>query len=778
VRRLLLLALLLVPVQRTTANDVPPSGSATPEPTILEVTVNEQSAGLTLVVRREPDGALLIRTADLPRLRLKTPDDGLVMVDGEQYARLGEELGATVAFDEATQSARVDLPAEAFLPTRSQAASPDSPPITPAGLGGFINYDAFGERVEGTKSAGGIVELGLFGARGVVTHSQLGQASDDLASTTRLDTTWTLDFPDRLATLRVGDAISAPGTWGRSVRFGGLQFGTNFATQPTLVTTPLLHARGEAIVPSTVDVFVNGRRVASEDVPPGPFSIDRLPPITGAGELQVVVTDALGRQQVVAQPYYTGRSLLRPGLSEYSFEAGAVRQDYGLRSNSYRDIVLAGTFRRGVTDRFTAGFHVESQSGGATAAGVDTAWQAGEVGILTLSAAAGGDGSPGWLGGIGFERNGPFASVFLRTQYRSERFAQLASASLRMQPRQLDFGGVALNLGRSGNLQFSYGRQTYWSGPGTQVLGLGHTVTLGTLGYLGLIASRTIGQDDSTDVFLNWTMSLGERRTAGLGLQHSPGRADGPALEANASLQKTLPAGSGTGYYVSLSSSEDARLDYALKGDAGLVGVQYARRNGSDGWRASAAGGLAITAAGAMPSRRLDRSFAVVHVADYPGMTVYVENQAIGRTDHRGRLLVDSLRPFESNTISIDPKELPLDASLSTPTTNVTPAYRSGPVVRFPVTRAKAATLRLAVADGSPVPAGATVATSRERAPVGLDGLVYLAQAAGRQEGRAEWAGGSCRFTFERPDGPDPQPDLGTVACYRDNHGSLQPSEQ
>jgi len=55
------------------------------------------------------------------------------------------------------------------------------------------------------------------------------------------------------------------------VRFGGVQFGTNFSTQPMLVTTPLLAAHGEAVVPSTVDVFVNGRPVASESVPPGPF---------------------------------------------------------------------------------------------------------------------------------------------------------------------------------------------------------------------------------------------------------------------------------------------------------------------------------------------------------------------------------------------------------------------------------------------------------------------------------------------------------------------------
>ena len=49
-----------------------------------------------------------------------------------------------------------------------------------------------------------------------------------------------------------------------------------------------------------------------------------------------------------------------------------------------------------------------------------------------------------------------------------------------------------------------------------------------------------------------------------------------------------------------------------------------------------------------MPSRRLDQSFAVVEVADYPGMTVFVENQPIGRTDKKGRVLLDSLRAYEA----------------------------------------------------------------------------------------------------------------------------------
>ncbi len=151
--------------------------------------------------------------------------------------------------------------------------------------------------------------------------------------------------------------------------------------------------------------------------------------------------------------------------------------------------------------------------------------------------------------------------------------------------------------------------------------------------------------------------------------------------------------------------------------------------------------------------------------ADYPGMTVYVENQPVGRTDRRGRVLLESLRAYESNHVSVDPSELPLDAVLAMPAMAVTPAYRSGPVVRFPVLRSSAATLRLVQPDGAPVPPAAVVTTRHEQVPVALDGLVYLTVAAGRQDATAEWAGQRCSFSFERPEQGDPQPHLGNVTC-------------
>lgn len=742
---------------------------------IVEIKVNDQESGPTLIVRRDSTGALLIRGSDLSQLRLRTPSVSSVTIEGERYYRFDASIGAQVVFDDVTQTVQLTLPPSAFVATRSNALSPDAPQVTTARLGGFLNYELYGEKIDDDTQFGTIMEAGAFGRFGVLTATALGQSADSGPSAVRLDSTWRLDFPERLQTLRVGDSISTAGAWGRAARFGGVQFGTNFSTQPTLITTPLLSAQGEAVLPSTVDVFVNGQRVSSEAVPPGPFTIDRVPPINGAGQLQVVVTDALGRQQVLSQPYYSGRSLLRAGLNEYSLEAGAIREDYALRSNAYGDIVAAATYRRGVTDNFTAEVHAEGQQDGASALGFDTALQVGNLGIVSLTGAAGGEGEVGYLAGVGFERNGPRISVFGRTRFTSEHFAQLGSSEENARPKQRSFVGLGFNFGHAGNLQLSYGHQSNWSSPDSGAFGLSHSVTLGNFGYLNLVASRTTGDDPSTDLFLSWTLPLGERRTASMALQYSPDVSDQDGFEAVASLQQSLPAGTGAGYYVAVSSQENAQLDYYYQGSAGLVGVQYARRNDQDGWRANASGGLAITAAGLMPARTLSESFAVVDLDDYEGLTVFLENQPVGRTDGKGRVLLDSLRAYEDNTVSIDPRELPLDASLATPSMTVTPAWRSGPVVQFPIVRASAATLRLLQSDGRPVPAGATVTTLSEQAPVALDGLVYLTAAQGRQQATAEWSGHRCIFSFDRPAQAGPQPDLGNIRCDADRKSPVKP---
>jgi outer membrane usher protein len=736
---------------------------------VVELRLNGVTVPEALLVRFAADGALLIRDSDLAALRLKTPASGQVSIAGERYYRFADGDGRTLSFDAATQSVELTLPASAFVAT-SESGVRREIPVPTVSPGGFLNYEISLQETDEQALGGAFLEGGVFGYFGVVTTTGVARSGSEAASSARLDTTWAHDFPERLASLRVGDSINATGAWGRAARFAGVQYGTNFATQPTLVTTPLLAASGEAIVPSTVEVFVNGMPAGTTEVPPGPFQIRNVPAINGAGQMQVVVTDALGRQQVIAQDFYSGATLLQPGLDEYSFELGAIRENYGQRSFDYGDWIAAATWRRGLTDVVTAELHAEGSGAGNAALGADVALRVGRLGILSATVAGGGDDvDSGVLTGLGFEHSGRRFSVFTRSQWYSRGFAQLGTVRGQPAPRQQSFVGLGLNLATRGSLQLAYGLQSDWSGLEVTTIGAGYSRSLGDWGFLNFSTSVSTAEQRATELQLGWTLPFGERASTSTVLRQRSSQDEGSESEAVFDVQQSLPVGSGSGYDLRVSTSSDLRLGYAYQGRAGMVSLDYASEDGSKGARAGAIGGLAITGDGVLPSRVLDQSFAIVTVADYAGIPVYVDNQPIGRTDHKGRVLIDRLRAYEANDVRVDVLALPMDASLDREEIRVTPAWRSGTVVAFPVKRARALTLRLVLADGRSVPAGASVEVGSTTTAVAREGLVYLADsAAGPQQGRVRWPGQGCSFAFNREESGEPVPDLGTVTCRDD----------
>jgi outer membrane usher protein len=742
------------------------AGAAEFTPLILDLRLNAQADGVTVVVERDATGELWLAAADLQKLRLAVPDAQPRVIDGTAHYPLAAFAGTSLRIDEATQSADIAVAPGAFVPTRIGYDARSDVPVTPARPGAFINYDVSVAREDGERASGAQVELGFFDSAAVATTSFVATDTGTGRDFTRLDTAVTRDFPEQLATLRVGDSISTAGAWGQAARYAGVHFGTNFATQPTLVTTPLLGTEGVATVPSTVDVFVNGRRIAREDVPPGPFSIERLPAINGAGEMQVVVTDVLGRQQVLSQPYYSGSALLRAGLDEYAFDLGSLRSDFGVHANRYGDLAGAATWRRGLTERWTGEAHLEFESGGATAVGLDSAWRVGDFAIASSTlAASASDSGTGWLTGVGLEHNGPRFNLFGRARFDSERLALIGQEPWMPHLKLRTFLGGGMRLSHAGSIQVAAAVQSYWDTGTVRTLSATWSLTLFDAGYLSLSASHSATRGgDSTDVYLMFTMPLGDQRTASVGLSRapSPGRED---LEGTVTLQKNHPLGAGYGYYSMLSSSGDYVLDYGLYGSAGNLGVQLARRNDVNGQRLQAQGGIAITEVGVLATRPLDQSFAVVEVADYPDLTVYLENHPIGRTDEHGRLLIDRLRPYEANRISLDPREVPMDAALATREIAVAPRWRSGPVVRFPVEHAHALTLHLVRDDGTPVPAGAQVVLDQRSFPVALGGLVYLEGVTRTVDARAQWSSDGCAFEVVPAASDEPMPDLGTVTC-------------
>ena len=212
---------------------------------------------------------------------------------------------------------------------------------------------------QGRTSTSGLLELGGFAGWGTVQTRLLARDLNGKATAVRLDTTWTRDQPLKVASLRVGDAISGTSSWGGAVRFGGVQWSTNFSTQPGFIAFPLPGVSGEAALPSTVDLYVDSALRMSREVPSGPFSIQDLPVTTGQGDARLVVRDILGREQVITQPFYATPRLLKPGLQEYSYELGFVRRNFGTDSNNYGRPLVVGTHRSGITKHFTGELHGE-----------------------------------------------------------------------------------------------------------------------------------------------------------------------------------------------------------------------------------------------------------------------------------------------------------------------------------------------------------------------------------------------------------------------------------
>ena len=745
---------------------------------VLEVTLSDTQPGEMMVVLRDAEGRLYLEEKDFARLRLHVPQTAPFMYEGRRFFEPKAIKGCSVAIDESLQRAVITAPASTLDTTHLSAAERRSPDVTPASPGAFLNYQLSAQQIDGQNLGGAYAELGVFAGAGVLTSTGVarygGTGTGIDNQLVRLDTAFTRDFPATLETLNLGDAISDGASWGNAVRYAGVRWSRNFGLRPDLLTTPLLATSGTATVPSTVDVFVNNQLVTSSQLPPGPFVIDRLPTVSGTGDVSVVVRDALGREQVVTQTFYSSTTLLAQGLTQYSVNLGKIRDDYGLESNQYGPLLGEVSYRRGITDGFTLEGHGEYLAGDSHAAGVNAAFAVGRVGVVNVTAANGGDSSgSGWLSGVGIEHRGTNTSFIASSLWATSEFSQVGEPldpALRMRQRNLLQTGMG--LGRFGSLSLAYVRQTYRDAPTQQTLGLTHSISFGRSGALNLTLTRTRTAADlsssaqsSTSAYLIFVVPLSSRRAATLAAVGGSG-GGAPANEVIASLTMSPPVGPGSGYRFSASTAGNYDADWRQQFRSADLELEVAHNQGLDGRSAYLSGAMTFLDGQLNTTRTVNGSFAMVDVAGLADVPVYVENQLTTHTDASGRALLYNLRPYEANRISITPEDLPLDTSIAASSTIMAPPYRSGVIARFPVERIRSGTFRLVTDDGKPLPVGAVVTLKGVQFPVVLDGLVYVTGYDHGMAAEASWAGGHCRFRLEPPPPDDPLPDMGTVKCH------------
>ena len=616
---------------------------------------------------------------------------------------------------------------------------------------------------------GGAFELGLYAAGVVATSNHVVRDATDDAEHVRLETTVVRDVPDERLTLRLGDSISRGGQWGRPVRFGGLQVGTNFATQPYFVTFPTAVLSGDAALPSSVDLLVNDSQRFSAGLPAGPFTIENVPLVTGAGEVTAVVRDVLGRETVISQPYYASPSLLSEDLHDFSFELGTLRERFGSKSYSYDDRPFSSaTYRYGLNDTVTAEAHAEVHPDRG-AIGISAATALGSLGVMSGSVAGSQekDGGGG-LFQIGFERLSRGVSLSASGRLATGGYEDLGVDENLSSPQAETRFQLGFPLGGWGNLSSSHTFQAFDDEEDTHVVSSTYSVGIARIGRLSLSALSTFGRDEDTLVTLNLTVPLGARSSASATLQASRDREE---LLKTASAQTTAPLAGGFGANAEVSDNgfTRARGELSYTSRYGVTSAAVSQIDGDTGARLNAVGGMAVADGDVFLSRRLDNSFAVASVPDQPNVRVYYENQLVGRTDSDGQLLIHSLRPYEANKVSIEPLDLPFDARVERTAATVAPYFRSGVTVEFPVGSSRTILLSVYMEDGTPVPPGAlaTLDGADDRFPVGLDGEMQL---WGAQQGArvvVDTGSGLCEFVLdvELPD--EPMPDLGAFTCRR-----------
>lgn len=732
----------------------------------LAVQINRQESEEPVLLLRHKDGHLLVRGEDLQRWRLRLPDIAPLSHHGNTYYPLDAMTGITYEVDDPHQILLLDVPAGQFLSTtlNGRGEGGDVAVPSPVSPGGFFNYDLSAGHNAGSTDIGGVLEVGIFNAKGVGVSNFLVNDQQGDSPVIRLETTWTQDRPTERASLRLGDAITAPGSSGRAVHFGGVQWATNFATQPGFVAFPLPGFTGEAVLPSTLELFVNNALRLSRDVPPGPFSIQDLPVITGQSEARMVVRDLLGREQIVSIPFYASPRLLQPGVDDFSYELGFVRNNYGIVSNDYGRFIATGTHRLGLTDGFTGEAHLELLRDQQTL-GLGSVWLVPAIGVFSASLAAShSKPGEGGLVALGFERQAGSLSLGGNVQLASLHFSQLGLQPQEFAPKRVSQVFASFATTGSGSFTLSYADQDYRGRAEVKLMSANYSIRVGNLGFLGISANRILSKESSNSLSMIFTHLFGQRTSSSFNARHQS-KGDQALMQ----VQRSLPSGDGFSYRLVAGAgiSDRRAADLSFQNSIGTYSLETEQSNGEIGLRANISGGIVRLGGKTFMSRRIDESFAVVQVPDYPDVHIYADNQEVARTDSHGTALIPRLRPYQRNRIRIEQADLPLDAEIDILELDAVPYLRSAALIQFPVKHSHGALLAIVLDNGSPLPAGAVVQIVGEdkKFPTGLRGEVYLTGLKSNISLRVDWHGQSCEIVVPFQPTSNPLPHLGTYVC-------------
>ena len=714
----------------------------------------------------------------------RRPDVPAVAFKGQTWYPLSSVPGFEFKLNLADQSIDLVFSANAFAATRLASDAQLIPVVTSNEPAFFVNLDANYNQtqikgIDTNRDLGALAELGFSNRWGVLTSSHVGRnltSNDTLVgrSWRRLETTFTRDFAQQRLTLRLGDSSTRGGVGARSVYFGGVQLTRNFALAPGFLTQPIPIIQGTSSAPSTVELYINDVLRQTSNVPTGPFAISNFPLLTGSGQARVVVRDVLGRETVVVQPFFSHSSLLEQGLSDWSLELGAVRQNLGTDNGNYGQRFGSGLLRYGLTKQTT--LEASSQLGQDTqtlGASVSQALPLGIFGYTSLAVSRDRNKLNGQTVGtgrewsLGLEHNSLRHGLSGRWVGASRGYRQLGLQSDTL-PTRLEsslnytysaerFGSVGLGAARLDT--FDRGRLT--------TLSANYSVRVGERASFTVSATRVMGASRGTSIGFNLNIPLGQNITSSSSVNRRSGQTD-----AFTSVSQGLSSDTGTGWRALAGSRSGQGYGEAgvyHQNDKALLTADTSASKGQTSVRLGLQTALVWMGGKVFNSRRVQDGFALVEVPGYADVGVGFQGNSSTRTDSSGIAFLPRLQAYQRNSIRLDPSELPINAELDTIEQIAVPATRSGVRVTFPVRSGRAALIKIVMDNGQEAPAGTEVELVGDNKEffVARRGEAFITGLQASNTLRLKIAGNQCEVVVTMPttNNPDEIVRLGPLVC-------------
>lgn len=711
-----------------------------------------------------PDKKILLAREQLAAARLLVPSVAALRVDGEEFFPLDAIPGAKSDFDTATQTLVVTAPPAAFTQQNFGANDGASYPASTSGTGAILNYDLTHTRSQNATATSLLSEAVFFSPVGALANRAIAVQGTAVVAKSfyRLDTQFTRDFPKQLAQLVVGDSLSGASGIGRQIYFGGLQWKTNFALRPDYQPLPLPSLSGVAAVPSVIDIYVDNVLRRQQPVDTGPFSVTNLPLVSGQGNIQLVVNDVLGRQQIISQSYLIAPQLLKKDAHDFSFEAGRERIGLGSAMSRYGAPFGSATYRVGL-DAGTVEAHGELASH-RQVAGLGFATVLMQLNLLAVGASAShslqGAGQAGFLqlsrssGGFGFSG---------RVQLASARFRQLGLDDASTEPTRQVQLQLSKNLTANSNVTLSYLERVVQLQPVVRVVASTLNIALPKRAFFSLALTRLSSVGSGWSINASMFMPLGSDQFSQVGLSRQNG-----SEKLTVEFQQSAPQEKGWGYRArqTLLDRPGSDIGVNYNGSTGQYAMSASQQGGQRGLQLQARGAVATIGGHVVATRWIDDSFAVVEVPIDDPVDVYANNQLVSKTKD-GVGIIPRLVPHVFNRIFLDAQTLPLNVSLDLSDKQVVPASRSGLLLKFDAHADNSAMIELVDAQDKFLPPATVVSVNggEESYEVGLRGLVFVPNTVFPMliEVRSDRL--NCRATIPQPFNVLPMAKLGPYVC-------------